>query len=134
MSEHLRDGPGRPPYEPSEKDRRTVRTMSAYGIPQHRIAPVIGVDEKTLRRHFRAELDSAEVQANAAVAGALYRNATEHNNVQAQIFWMKTRAQWREARPGDSPDHPMHYAISTGVPRGDDDRAIGFDPDDDAAD
>ena len=63
----------------------------------------------TLRAHFRAELDSGHAVATAAVARGLYKNATTATDSYpggvpvAQIFWMKTRAGWRESRPGDMP-------------------------------
>ena len=69
--------------------------MAAYGIPEIDIARVVGVDPKTLRKHYRDELDMGETKANAQVAGFLF-NAARSGNVTAQIFWLKTRARWRE--------------------------------------
>src|SRR4051812_25095635 len=69
--------------------------MAAYGIPAHDISRVVGVDAKTLRKHYRDELDLGETKANAQVAGFLF-NAARSGNVTAQIFWLKTRARWRE--------------------------------------
>lgn len=69
--------------------------MAAYGIPETDISRVIGVDPKTLRKHYRDELDLGEAKANAQVAGFLF-NAAKNGNVTAQIFWLKTRAKWRE--------------------------------------
>lgn len=94
----------RPEYQPTEKDRAAVQTMAAYGIPQSDIAAVVGCDEKTLRKHFRQELDTAATQANARVAAALFKKATSDapSSVAAAIFWLKSRAGWREAR-GEEP-------------------------------
>src|SRR4029434_8526159 len=72
-----------------------VETLAAYGIPETDIAQVVGVDPKTLRKHYREELDLGETKANAQVAGFLF-NAARSGNVTAQIFWLKTRARWRE--------------------------------------
>src|SRR6185436_11799188 len=69
--------------------------MAAYGIPEVDIAAVLGVDPKTLRKHYRDELDMGETKANAQVAGFLF-NSARSGNVSAQIFWLKTRARWRE--------------------------------------
>ena len=90
----------RPEYQPTQKDRAAVQTMAAYGIPQPDIAAVVGCDEKTLRKHFRQELDTAATQANARVAAALFRKATGDapSSVAAAIFWLKARAGWQEAR------------------------------------
>src|SRR3712207_8721938 len=54
------------------------------------------IDPKTLRRHFRRELDRGTVEANAKVAQSLFNMATQGNSVAAAIFWMKARAGWRE--------------------------------------
>ena len=64
-------------------------------FPSRHIARVTGVDPKTLRKHYREELDLGEAKANAQVAGFLF-SAAKNGNVTAQIFWLKTRAKWRE--------------------------------------
>ena len=69
--------------------------MAAYGIPEIDISRVVGVDAKTLRKHYREELDLGETKANAQIAGFLF-NSARNGNVTAQIFWLKTRARWRE--------------------------------------
>jgi hypothetical protein len=86
---------GRRAHKPDPLQRRQVEAMAAYGIPEFDIARVVGVDPKTLRKHYRDELDLGETKANAQVAGYLY-NAAKSGNVTAQIFWLKTRAKWRE--------------------------------------
>lgn len=72
--------------------------MSAYGIPQEDIATVLDIGAKTLRKHYRTELDTGTAKANAKVAENLYKHATGEGRaaVTAAIFWMKTRAGWRE--------------------------------------
>ena len=79
---------------PTAEQRKLVQTMAA-GIQSEAICLVIGVSGKTLRKHYRAELDTAVTRANAMVAGSLYMKAVK-GNVVAQIFWLKTRAGWKE--------------------------------------
>jgi hypothetical protein len=86
---------GRRAHKPDLSQRRQVEAMAAYGIPESDIARVVGVDPKTLRKHYREELDLGETKANAQVAGYLF-SAAKNGNVTAQIFWLKTRAKWRE--------------------------------------
>lgn len=86
---------GRRAHKPDPAQRRQVEAMAAYGIPEPDIAAVVGVDPKTLRKHYRDELDLGETKANAQVAGFLF-NSARSGNVTAQIFWLKTRARWRE--------------------------------------
>lgn len=69
--------------------------LAAYGIPEADISGVVGIDPKTLRKHYREELDLGETKANAQVAGFLF-NSAKNGNVTAQIFWLKTRARWKE--------------------------------------
>jgi hypothetical protein len=88
---------GRPLYRPTPESRRQVATMAGFGIHQTEIARVLSIDAKTLRVHFRDELDTGMTQANMRVAQALYTNAVNHNNVAAQIWWTKARMGWRDA-------------------------------------
>src|SRR3954469_16026997 len=82
-------------HRPDPAQRRQVEALAAYGIPEADISGVVGIDPKTLRKHYRDELDLGETKANAQVAGFLF-NAAKNGNVTAQIFWLKTRAKWRE--------------------------------------
>ena len=91
----------RPAYEPTPAERRQVEAMAGYGVAEDDIARVIGLAPKTLRKRFRAELDTGHVKANVKVAENLFRKATGTGReaVTAAIFWLKTRARWIEARP-----------------------------------
>ncbi len=100
MSRH---GEGRPKYEPTPSDRNTVRIMASVGVPQRTIARCVGiagVDEKTLRKHFAREIETAAHMANAAVAQSLFEMATGANktdrNTRAAEVWLKCRAGWKE--------------------------------------
>src|SRR3954471_23145643 len=91
-------------FIPSDTERKTVREMASCGTPQADICRVIGISEPTLRRAFRVERDTAAAEANAAVAQSLFRMATDpaRPNVAAAIFWLKTRAGWKET-PASEP-------------------------------
>ena len=52
----LTDG-GRCAHSPDAYQRRQVETLAGYGVPETEIASLIGIDPKTLRRHYRQELD-----------------------------------------------------------------------------
>jgi len=64
---------GRPPFQPTDEQRRMVRSMAAFGNTQDQIAKVLGVCSRTVRKHFRIELDRAAVQANNQVAQSLFK-------------------------------------------------------------
>lgn len=117
---------GRPAYQPTDQDRKTVEAMVAGGIDQTAIAAVLGIARTTLARHFRAEIDTAAARANARVIRSLYQTATSDKadpkqRVTAQIFWLKCRAGWREPSQdhlhGNLDGKPLALNIITGVPR-----------------
>src|SRR5437868_12617836 len=85
-------------HNPDPTSRRQVEAMAGYGVPEKDIAGVLGIDPKTMRKHYRYELDHGHVKANAKVAENLFRKATGDGReaVIAAIFWMKTRAGWKE--------------------------------------
>jgi hypothetical protein len=82
--------------------REQVRSLAGRGVRQEDIATIIGCDAKTLRKHFRDELDRGMAEANAEIAGCLFDAATG-GNVAAQIFWLKTKAHWRECKEPENP-------------------------------
>jgi len=88
----------RPAHQPDSFLLRQVEAMAAYGVPEEKIARVLGIDPKTLRKHYRDELDTGQIKANSKVAESLYRKATGEGpqSVTAAIFWLKTRALWKE--------------------------------------
>jgi IS30 family transposase len=47
---------GRPPYQPTEKDRNKIKLLMALGWSIDRMANGIGVSPATVKRYFRAEL------------------------------------------------------------------------------
>jgi hypothetical protein len=83
-------------FDPTDEQRRTVRAMSGFGVPQPDIALHLGIDPKTLRKYFRDDLSRGSIEATTKVAQSLFNMATKGNNVAAAIFWMKARAGWRE--------------------------------------
>lgn len=120
---------GRPPFEPTADHRKTVRAMVGYGMPQEQICQVITnpqtgerITKPTLEKHFRDEIDSGAVVANAKVAESLFKRATGYSHPDthisnhkgnitqtaivkhyppdtvAAIFWLKNRqkGEWRD--------------------------------------
>lgn len=86
---------GPAPHEPTHETRQIVQLHAAIGTPQAAIADILDISEKTLRKYYRRELDLALAEANAQIGGTLFKKA-KGGDTAAMIFWMKTRAQWRE--------------------------------------
>jgi hypothetical protein len=113
---------GRRSHVPAPQDRRQVEAMAAYGVPEADIARVLAIDPKTLRKHYRDELDTGAVKATAKVAEFLFRRATTEGPqaVTAAIFWLKARAGWKETQIQETKNelivierkivHPRHDA------------------------
>jgi len=85
----------KPPHAPTDATRQTVQLHTMVGTTQADIARVLDIDEKTLRKYYRDELDLAKAKANATIGGALF-NKAKTGDTSAMIFWMKTQAGWRE--------------------------------------
>ena len=90
-------------HVPTEDLRALVNQMSAVGIPQISIALVIEMDVKTLRLHYRKELDTAAIKANAKIGGTLYNKAMAGDTT-AAIWWSKTRMGWSDKVEISGPD------------------------------
>lgn len=75
-----------------------VEQMCAVGIPQESMCLVIrdGIDKKTLRKHFRTELDTGTIKANTRIGGRLFNKAMSGDTA-SLIFWCKTRMGWKES-------------------------------------
>ena len=81
-------------YTPNETDEKKVRLMAACGMTVSQIAAVIGVSRRTIYAHYKKLIQTAALEATAQVAGNLFQMTKK--NPAAAIFWMKTRAGWRE--------------------------------------
>lgn len=88
---------GRPTFKPTAEQRSQVKLFAAYGISHEDIAEQIGIDPKTLRKHFRKELKTGVTEANAKIAQRLFKKAIDGDTT-AMIWWTKARAGWRETQ------------------------------------
>lgn len=84
------------PHEPTDKTRAEVGALASFGNTQEEISGHLGICEDTLVKYYREELDNSVVRANAKVAAKLFKKATDGDDLSAMIFWLKTRAKWRE--------------------------------------
>lgn len=89
---------GRPPFQPTEEQRRIVNVMAAGGFQQVAIAHALGISDNTLRKYFAEELEVGGAKAHATVVANLYKQATKDDprSTPAAIFWTKTRLGWKD--------------------------------------
>lgn len=94
-----RPGAGRPPFVPSDDERKQVEALSGYGLPQEQIAILIrgGIGLDTLREHFATELVSGKAKANGQVGKTLFQKAMGGDTA-AMIWWSKSQMRWAETQ------------------------------------
>jgi hypothetical protein len=88
----------RSPHEPTPETCKLVRTLAGVGQDQEDIARQVGICAKTLRLHYRDELDEGLVEAVAVVVSKLYELIASEN-IPAAIFADKCRGGKREEQP-----------------------------------
>lgn len=91
---------GSPEHEPTPEKRQAVADFYLAGIPQARIASHLGINETTLVKYYRNEMDKNLDTMTTGLAKNLYQDALAGDK-QAREFWLKTRARWSFARPDD---------------------------------
>ena len=113
-----RVGKGRPPHLPTSDTRIKVYTLSTVGTRHEDIASVLGISHDTLVKYYKEELDKGRIEANASVAETLFKQAKEGNTT-AMIFWLKSRAKWKESTQheisGNADGTPIEVKIVTGI-------------------
>lgn len=89
---------GRPQHVPTEESRKLVSDTAKVGVREDCIAGLIGIDPKTLRKHYRKELDHAFSAANVAISNSLYNKAMGDGPqaVAAIKWWDVSRGGFRE--------------------------------------
>lgn len=84
-------------HEPTQESRDTAKRLSALGCPHEDIAKRLKISADTLVKYYQDELDEGRIDANSAIAGTLF-NQAKKGNTAAAIFWLKTRARWKETQ------------------------------------
>jgi hypothetical protein len=84
-------------HKPTKETRTLVESTSGLGLPHEQIAILVGIDDKTLRKHYREELDLGKAKANGQIAKTLFSKATAGDTT-ALIWWTKTQMKWAETQ------------------------------------
>lgn len=80
---------------PTDDTKKLVETSSGLGLPHESIAVLVGIDDKTLRKYYREELDKGKAKAHATIARTLYQKATAGDTT-SLIWWTKSQMRWSE--------------------------------------
>ena len=95
---------GSPEHEPTLLTRAKVEGFSCAGYTQTQIANYLQIDDKTLRKHYRHELDCAKMDKTMALSDNLYMDALNGDKDDRQ-FWLKTQGRWSYAKPKEEVEH-----------------------------
>ena len=102
----------RPKFVPTDEQRRTVKSLSAYGIKQDGIARVLHFrSPKTLRKHFREELALGEIEAVAQVAQTHYQMAKSGKYPASTIHFLEKRQRWLEDPSENEPAVTPEFVV-----------------------
>lgn len=108
----------RKPRELTADEISQANRLAMVGLNNDQLAGYFGVSPATWDRIMerQAEVGEAIEKGRASgigkVAASLFQNATQKNNVAAQIFFLKTRARWREIHP-ETPDGTAQPIVLT---------------------
>ena len=82
-------------HEPTQESRKLVESTSGLGLPHESIAVLVGIDDKTLRKYYREELDRGKAVAHSNIAKTLYQKAVAGDTT-SLIWWTKSQMRWSE--------------------------------------
>ena len=117
-------------HQPTPETRAEVSALKSFGVNLDDISKYIGIDRKTLSKHYADEIDKAQIKANLTVAKFLFNAASGRaiedgasytDCLRSAMFWAKTRMEWRETTPaspisGDTEPQSLNITFSIAEP------------------
>lgn len=84
-------------HAPTPEKRAAVAAMAATFISHELMAVQLGISARSLRRHYRIEIDTAMERATATVVSRLHEQTKKHPV--AAFFWLTNRdpTRWKNA-------------------------------------
>lgn len=101
-------------FKPTKAQKHLVKVMSCYSIRQEDIATEVGLrSPKTLRKHFREELDRGRIGADIEVGKTLFRMAASGKRPSATIYYLNRQASRRaRLRPVTPPVAALDFVVT----------------------
>jgi hypothetical protein len=101
---------GRKAFQPTERERQQVESMSGFGVPTDQIAALVrdGISCDTLYKYFERELVQGKAKANSKVGQTLFQKVMAGDTT-AMIWWTKTQMRWSET-------HKVEHTGANGGP------------------
>lgn len=117
MPRKSRPPPASPPrkrgnqsHVPTDEKRAAVQIMVAAGLLYPAIASAIGVCERTLRNHYREELDNGTAALSLIVLNA-HVERIKAGDMRAIEWWEKARLGWSEKMVVDTGPQPLRVVV-----------------------
>ena len=94
-----RPGAGRPPFVPTDDDRKQVEKLAGLGLSYEQISALIrdGIARNVLMEYFPRELELGKAKAHAKIGGKLFQKAMDGDTA-SLIWWTKTQMRWAETQ------------------------------------
>ena len=86
-------------YEPTDAQRSLVENAAAFGLTQADIAEQLGIQEKTLRKHFRRELNGGKFKVDMLAGKTvteLMKDKDARVRLDAAKYYTARRMGWKE--------------------------------------
>lgn len=96
-------------HKPTLASRDQVRKLRMAGYSVKQMSRIMGMNSRTLQRHYGREVNLAIIHANAEIADALYKQAKK-GNVKAAIYWLEHFAPAWKPEQGEV-DGPIPVTI-----------------------
>lgn len=99
--------PGRPAFAPTLKQRETVAVAAGGGMSHEEIAIGLGIDRKTLEKHFEHELSVGAYEKRLEVLNAMHATAVKGNVTAQKAYVALTPAAAAPPLPPLDPPQPQ---------------------------
>jgi len=87
--------PGRPPHEPTDKDKLLVQSLKVCGYTDESIAAALGISADTLVKKYGDKLANGKARLDGEVVGHLI-DKIRKGDTASILFYLKTRCGWSE--------------------------------------
>ena len=108
---------GRPAHLVTATTQNQVYELSKVGTRYIDIAFILGINDDTLVKYYKPELEKGRIEANAVIGNTLYEKARQGDTA-SMMFWLKTRAQWSEKNTTELTGEggaPINIKVVTGI-------------------
>lgn len=107
---------GRPPFIITPEILEKAELFASNGLTKEEIADSLGICYMTLNRREKenVEFSDAIKRGKAKGIGMMANNLVElarSGNAAANIFWLKSRANWKESKEEFKPQYAMQNVI-----------------------